>query len=384
VDTIDGIVDAILLDTGELQTDWHDGGRLDLLLDAAGGAGTPPTVVQIRQEMDANSTQLAAIVADTNELQLGLVDGGRLDLLIDAIKAKTDIIPAAPASTTNITAGTITTVTNLTNAPTNGDLTATMKGSVTTAATAATPTVTAGTVSDKTGYALTAAYDAAKTAATQASVNDLPTNAELATALAGADDVTLAAIAALNNLSSAQAQTAATAALNAYDPPTNAEMVARTLPSDDYVVVSDLPAAPPSAADIKTALEADGSKLDHLWEMTADDGGVRQLTANALELAPTGGSAPTVQQIRAEIDSNSTQLAAIVLDTGELQTDWHDGGRLDLLLDAAGGGSGLTAQETANAVHNLAPVGAAAAGSLGAKVDAKAEPGDPMTIARRP
>lgn len=43
------------------------------------------------------------------------------------------------ANTTNITAGTITTTTNLTNAPTSGDLTATMKTSVTTAATAATP-----------------------------------------------------------------------------------------------------------------------------------------------------------------------------------------------------------------------------------------------------
>lgn len=43
------------------------------------------------------------------------------------------------ATPTNITAGTITTVTNLTNAPTSGDLTATMKTSVTTAATAATP-----------------------------------------------------------------------------------------------------------------------------------------------------------------------------------------------------------------------------------------------------
>lgn len=37
------------------------------------------------------------------------------------------------ANTTNITAGTITTVTNLTNAPTNGDLTAAMKASVTAA-----------------------------------------------------------------------------------------------------------------------------------------------------------------------------------------------------------------------------------------------------------
>lgn len=46
-----------------------------------------------------------------------------------------------------------------------------------------------------------------------------------------------------------------------------------------------------------------------------------------------GGSAPTVAEIRAEMDSNSTQLAAIVADTNELQTDWANGGRLDLIID---------------------------------------------------
>ena len=45
--------------------------------------------------------------------------------------------PASVASPTNITAGVITTTTNLTNAPTSGDLTATMKTSVQTAADAA-------------------------------------------------------------------------------------------------------------------------------------------------------------------------------------------------------------------------------------------------------
>lgn len=45
---------------------------------------------------------------------------------------------------------------------------------------------------------------AVSTRASQTSVDDLPTNAELTTALAGADDATLAAIAALNNLSAAQ------------------------------------------------------------------------------------------------------------------------------------------------------------------------------------
>ena len=40
------------------------------------------------------------------------------------------------------------------------------------------------------------------------------------------------------------------------------------------------------------------------------------------------------QEVRTEIDSNSTQLAAIVADTNELQGDWVNGGRLDLILDS--------------------------------------------------
>lgn len=52
-------IESILGDTNELQTDWVNGGRLDLLLDAT--------------------------LADTNELQADWANGGRLDLLIDAI-----------------------------------------------------------------------------------------------------------------------------------------------------------------------------------------------------------------------------------------------------------------------------------------------------------
>ena len=85
-------------------------------------------------------------------------------------------------------------------------------------------------------------------------IKDIPTNAELTAALAGADDATLAAIAALNNLSSAQAQSAATAALNAYDPPTNAEMEARTLPAADYVVVGDTLAAVTTVGSVTGAV----------------------------------------------------------------------------------------------------------------------------------
>ena len=69
-------IDAILTDTGELQADWTDGGRLDLILDA--------------------------IQADTNELQTDLADGGRVDLLIDGILADTAEIGAAGAGLTAI------------------------------------------------------------------------------------------------------------------------------------------------------------------------------------------------------------------------------------------------------------------------------------------
>lgn len=60
---LDLLIDLILADTGELQGDWVNGGRLDLLIDL--------------------------ILADTGELQTDWVNGGRLDLLIDAILADT-------------------------------------------------------------------------------------------------------------------------------------------------------------------------------------------------------------------------------------------------------------------------------------------------------
>lgn len=45
-----------------------------------------------------------------------------------------------------------------------------------------------------------------------------------------------------------------------------------------------------------------------------------------------------------------TEIQAILADTNELQTDWADGGRLDLLLDAAASGSAPTADQNADAL----------------------------------
>lgn len=69
-------------------------------VDATISSRSSHTAANVRTEMDSNSTQLAAIVADTNELQVDWVNGGRLDLLIDAIKAVTDQLPQGGALTT--------------------------------------------------------------------------------------------------------------------------------------------------------------------------------------------------------------------------------------------------------------------------------------------
>ena len=122
-------------------------------------------------------------------------------------------------------------------------------------------------------------------------------------------------------------------------------------------VVPDAAGVAPTTTEIKDALEINGSKLDHIWETTEDDAGVRRFTANALEEAPSGtggdataasqtaiighltgmkggtwlettdsleairdrgdtawltgagGSSPTVEQIRIEMDTNSTKMA---------------------------------------------------------------------------
>jgi hypothetical protein len=124
-------VDAILVDTAEIGT-------------AGAGLTALATQASVNTIDDFLDTEIAAILADTAELQGDWVDGGRLDLILDARASQTSVddvptvaefnartlVSAGYASPTNITAGTITTVTNLTNAPTSGDLTATMKASV--------------------------------------------------------------------------------------------------------------------------------------------------------------------------------------------------------------------------------------------------------------
>lgn len=134
VDTIDGIVDSILADTNELQTDWANGGRLDLILDARASQTSVddlPTNAELATALAAAddavlavlgtpagasiSADIAAIEAQTDDIGVAgagltaLASAANLatltayvDTEVAAIKAKTDNLPAAPAATGDI------------------------------------------------------------------------------------------------------------------------------------------------------------------------------------------------------------------------------------------------------------------------------------------
>ncbi len=101
-------------------------------------------------------------------------------------------------------------------------------------------------------------------------------------------------IAGLNDLSAADVNAQVDAAIETYH-------------LDHLLAVTYDPASKPGTAD---------ALLNEIFE---NDGGVSRYTANALENA--SGSGATAVEVRTEMDSNSTQLAAIVADTNELQTD---------------------------------------------------------------
>ena len=107
----------------------------DGVIVTATGNGNGTTLTHAGSGVDLNAATTSSLAVNATKV------GGQT-----ASASGTVTFPNATlASTTNITAGTITTVTNLTNAPTSGDLTATMKTSVTTACTASTPTAAAVT-----------------------------------------------------------------------------------------------------------------------------------------------------------------------------------------------------------------------------------------------
>jgi hypothetical protein len=82
------------------------------------------------------------------------------------------------------------------------------------------------------------------------------------------------------------------------------------------------------AAAVKTALEADGSKLDHIWETTEDDGGTRRFSENSLETAPSGtGSTPAAlwaYASRTLTGSGTVTVTSAVSDDNDIEIVQYD------------------------------------------------------------
>jgi hypothetical protein len=120
-------------------------------------------------------------------------------------------------------------------------------------------------------------------------VADVPTNAELATALNG-----------LNDLSSAEDQTAATAALNAYDGPTNTELAAALATADD--------------ATLAAIAALNNLSLTQVRSMVVEDQGttVGLGCVNAVALAVLAGRASVSGSTVTYRDPSNNEIRAVV------------------------------------------------------------------------
>lgn len=100
-----------------------------------------------------------------------------------------------------------------------------------------------------------------------------------------------AQVSGLNNLSSADAQSAAAAALTAYDPPTNAEMEARTLAAASYATATALQTVDDELAVVDTIADAIKAKTDQLTFTVTGQVDANAESMNATEILGTGTSA---------------------------------------------------------------------------------------------
>jgi hypothetical protein len=165
-----------------------------------------------------------------------------------------------------------------------------------------------------------------------AQLADLPTNAELATALGTADDATLAAIAALNNLSAAGVRTAVGLASANLDTqldalPTNAELATALGTADDATLAqislvkakTDLiPASPAAVGDIPTAIQNADALLDRA---DAIEVGLTPRQAQRLQAAAAAGklsgAATPVVVIRNAVADSKARITATVTADGD-------------------------------------------------------------------
>jgi len=223
--------------------------------------------------------------------------------------------------TTDTIAG-VTTVTNLTNAPTAGDLTATMKTSVNAEADTALTDI-------HLDHLLAVDYDpASKPGTATALLNELVENDggvsrytanALEQAPSGGTNPNVLIDTTISGAPSSQTVFVLAAGSDIDDTYKDQAIVLYDASNNDYPSVRKVSAYTGATKTVT---------LDSAPDFTIVSGdGVKTFVT-----AP-GTTAPTVGQIRAEMEGVGYFLDLIKDDTNELQTDWVNGGRLDLILD---------------------------------------------------
>lgn len=231
------IASAVILAAANLAANAINAAKLDpdVTTELQNGLATAANLATVAGYLD---TEIAAILADTNELQTDWANGGRLDLILDA-RASQASVDTIDGIVDDILVDT-----------------ADMQPKI------GTPAVSL----------------AADIAAIEAQTDDI-----------GAAGAGLTAV-PWNAAWDAEVQSEVADALAAYDPPTNAEMEARTIAAASYATAANL-------ATVDTVVDAIKVTTDKVDDTLEDDAGTFRFTTNALEQAPTGGSAPTASQI---------------------------------------------------------------------------------------
>lgn len=255
---------------------------------------------------------------------------------ISAIKTKTDYLPSATAgaaggifiagsnaaTTVNFTGslsgsvGSVTAAITLPTIPTNWISATGIASSAITSAKIASGAITSTQIAANAIGASQIASDAitaAKIAADAIGASELAADAatEIATAVWAAAVRTLTAGTNLNNLSQADIRTAIGIAAANLDTQIALLATAANLATVAGYVDTEI-------ATLQTTLDGMAGAT---FDTSTDSLEAIRNRGDAAWITGGGGSAPTVEEIRIEMDDNSTKLSAILGDTNELQSD---------------------------------------------------------------
>ena len=310
---LDTEIAAILADTNELQTDWANGGRLDLILDARASQASVDTIDGVVDAILVDTAEIGAAGAGLTALasaaDLATV-AGYVDTEVAAIKAVTDKLDGTLELSSD---GQIFTAAALQNAPSSSGL-------------------------DAAGVRAAIGLASANL---DTQLADLPTNAELSTALASSDDAVLAVLGTPAGASLSADVAAVQADTNDIQSRLPAALVSGRIDASVGAMAANVMTAAAAAADLTTELQAGLATAAALSTLDGKvdvvDGVVDAILVDTAEIGVAGAgltALATAANLATVAGYLDTEIAAILADTNELQTDWTNGGRLDLLVDA--------------------------------------------------